>query len=66
MKNMSLTEFINNLNDKVETLVVIGERSHWIFNNTDEIEGSWADFFEVVEVVSERVTSMIVKVKCVF
>ena len=63
---MSLTEFIKNLNDKVETLVVIGERGHWILKSGDEVSEGWADCFEVVEIVSEAVTSVIIKVKCLF
>lgn len=62
----TLTDFVNGLNENVSTLVVIGERSHWIFNNDDEIDKGWADCFDIEEVVSEKATSVIVKVKCKF
>lgn len=62
----NLVDFVNNLNESVEYLVCIGERTHWVFSSNDEIEREWAECFEVVEIVDETRTSIIIKIKCFF
>lgn len=59
----TLTEFIRELKETVSTVVLIGERTHWIFNNDDEISQGWAERFEVVEILSENNSSIIARIK---
>lgn len=60
---MTLVEYVNKLDNEVETFVVIKERGHEIFNNDDAIDEGWAECFDVVEIVSETKTSVIIRVK---
>lgn len=60
----SLYDFIiGSLSKNVQTVIVINERTHYIFNDGDEIEAGWALLYNVDEIVSENYNSVIVKVK---
>ena len=61
----TLTQFIEALPSWVKTLVVINERTHYIFTDTSEdtIQAGWSDLFKFEKIVSENYYSMIVEVK---
>ena len=59
---MSLLEFLNAVRKQIETVVLINDRTHYIFNDGDVIEEGWANLYCVSEVVSKNYNSMIVRI----
>ncbi len=59
----NLVEFIQSLKENIETVVAISERTHYIFNSDDELSIGWAQLFDVVEIISQNATSIIIKIK---
>ena len=59
---MSLLEFLNAVRKQLETVVLINDRTHYIFNDGDVIEEGWASLYYVSEIVSKNYNSMIVKI----
>jgi hypothetical protein len=60
---MDLLEFLDVAYAKqVETIVLINDRTHYIFNDGDVIEEGWANLYRVSEVVSENYNSVIAKI----
>ena len=60
----TLLEFLKDACAKqVETIVLINDRTHYIFNDGDIIEESWANLFYVSEIISENYNSVIAKIK---
>lgn len=63
-KMQSLYDFIiSSLSKDIQTVIVINDRTHYIFHDGDEIEAGWALLYNVDEIVSENSNSVIVKVK---
>ena len=58
----TLTQIIEALSENIKTLVVIGERTHYIFTDTDNIEVGWSDLFKFEKIVSTNYNSLIVEV----
>lgn len=59
----TLTDYIKALHEDIEYVVVLGERTHWIFSTDSEvIDQAWSDTMDVVEVVSETDYSVVVRV----
>ena len=61
----TFADAVRNLNEEVSTVVAIGNRTHWIFTENDEIDEAWAESFEVTEVVSETKTSVIFRISLI-
>ena len=59
---MELINFIEKLKKSIDTVVLVGERTHWIFTDGDEISAGWAENFKVVEIISENSTSVIARI----
>ena len=59
---MSLLEFLNAVRKQLETVVLINDRTHYIFNDGDVIEEGWASLYYVSEIVSKNYNSIIVKI----
>lgn len=60
----SLLEFIEAaLAKRLETIVLIHDRTHYIFTDGDIISEGWALLFDVVEVISETHNSVIAKIE---
>ena len=57
------TDFIEALDKKVQTVVALADRTHYILTDKDEISPGWSDLFKVVEVVSLNYNSIVVKIK---
>lgn len=58
----TFADAVRNLNEDVQTVVAIGNRTHWIFTENDEIDEAWAESFEVTEIISETKTSVIFRI----
>jgi hypothetical protein len=48
---------------QIETIVLINDRTHYIFNDGDTIEEGWANLYYVSEIISENYNSVIAKIK---
>lgn len=60
---MNLLEFLEAAYAKqVETIVLINDRTHYIFSDGDVIEEGWANLYRVSEIVSENYNSVIAKI----
>lgn len=60
----TLLEFLEDAYAKqVETIVLINDRTHYIFNDGDIIEEGWANLFYVSEIISENYNSVIAKIE---
>lgn len=47
---------------QIETIVLINDRTHYIFGDGDVIEEGWANLYRVSEIVSENYNSVIAKI----
>jgi hypothetical protein len=60
---MELLEFLDVAYAKqLKTIVLINDRTHYIFSDGDVIEEGWANLYRVSEVVSENYNSVIAKI----
>lgn len=60
---MNLLEFLDVAYAKrLKTIVLINDRTHYIFSDGDVIEEGWANLYRVSEVVSENYNSVIAKI----
>lgn len=60
---MNLLEFLDVAYAKqIKTIVLINDRTHYIFSDGDAIEEGWASLYRVSEVVSENYNSVIAKI----
>lgn len=59
---MSLLEFLNAVRKQLETVVLINDRTHYIFNDGDVIEEGWASLYCVSEIISKNYNSIIVRI----
>jgi hypothetical protein len=46
-----------------KTIVLIGDRTHYIFNDNDVINEDWAILYNVTEIISENYNSVIAKIE---
>lgn len=61
---MDLLEFLDVAYAKqIKTIVLINDRTHYIFNDGDLISEGWASLYRVSEVVSENYNSVIAKIE---
>jgi hypothetical protein len=60
---MNLLEFLDVAYAKqIKTIVLINDRTHYIFSDGDVIDEGWANLYRVSEVVSENYNSVIAKI----
>lgn len=60
----SLLEFLEAACAKqVKTIVLINDRTHYIFNDGDIISEGWASLYRVSEIISENYNSVIAKIE---
>lgn len=60
----NLLEFLEAACTKqVKTIVLINDRTHYIFDDGDVISEGWASLYRVSEIISENYNSVIAKIK---
>lgn len=61
---MDLLEFLDVAYAKrLKTIVLINDRTHYIFSDGDVIEEGWANLYKVSEIISENYNSVIAKIE---
>ena len=61
---MDLLEFLDvAIAKQLEYIVLINDRTHYIFSHKDVISEGWAMLYKVKEVVSENYNSVIVRIE---
>jgi hypothetical protein len=59
----TLTDYIKALHEDIDSVIVLDEHTHWIFDiASEDICQDWSDTRTVVEVVSETCYSVVVRV----